>query len=205
MAVLVLGLVRFVGKVVRQLFKRYTRSNDRGSLVKKSLFYISFLFMVVGCADSHNLQVSELTSNVKVLSTDSIYIAVSENGQYGSKNYIGSGDMLTQSIKASLMTKLDNVVVAKEHQTYSEALNYAKQNKFDYLVYPTILHWEDRATEWSGIPDKLQVKISVTRISDSTIIKSAVINGKSGIFTFGGDHPQDLLPEAVNDYWQGIL
>jgi hypothetical protein len=34
---------------------------------------------------------------------------------------------------------------------------------FDYFVIPEILHWEDRATEWSGIPDKIEVKISIYR------------------------------------------
>ncbi len=29
---------------------------------------------------------------------------------------------------------------------------------------------------------------------------SAIIKGKSGLATFGGDHPQDLLPKPVGEY-----
>ena len=31
-------------------------------------------------------------------------------------------------------------------------------------------------------------------------IDSAIIKGKSGLATFGGDHPQDLLPKPVGEY-----
>jgi hypothetical protein len=40
-------------------------------------------------------------------------------------------------------------------------LTHAKENNYGYLVFPTILEWEDRATEWSGIPDKASIKIAM--------------------------------------------
>jgi hypothetical protein len=70
----------------------------------------------------------------------------------------------------------------------------------DYFVVPEILHWEDRNTEWSGKKDTLEIKLSVFDAADGTTLATTIISGKSKWATFGGDHPQDLLPEPVNRY-----
>ena len=72
--------------------------------------------------------------------------------------------------------------------------------KFKYLVYPTILHWEDRATEWSGRSDKVEIKVVVVDVLTGNTITGSIIKGSSGLATFGGDHPQDLLPGPVNQF-----
>ena len=76
----------------------------------------------------------------------------------------------------------------------------AKASGATYLVAPEILHWEDRATEWSGKPDRVDVDIRVIAPTSGAVIASSVISGKSKWATFGGDHPQDLLPEPVDEY-----
>jgi hypothetical protein len=69
---------------------------------------------------------------------------------------------------------------------------------------PEILHWEDRATEWSGIPDRVEVKLLVLEAQGNKEIASIVISGKSKWATFGGDHPQDLLPEPIKQYVESL-
>ena len=83
---------------------------------------------------------------------------------------------------------------------FNEARNVSLSNGDKYFVYPTILHWEDRATEWSAIPDKLEVKIVVADTSSGNPVETVIVKGKSGLATFGGDHPQDLLPEPVEEF-----
>ena len=68
------------------------------------------------------------------------------------------------------------------------------------MAIPEILHWKDRATEWSGIPDKIEVKLSVYESNSEKELASTVLSGKSKWATFGGDHPQDLLAEPLNKY-----
>ncbi|WP_428785404.1 DUF4823 domain-containing protein [Vibrio splendidus] len=36
-------------------------------------------------------------------------------------------------------------------------------------------------------------------------MKSGIIEGKSGLATFGGDHPQDLLSEPVSEFMASLL
>jgi hypothetical protein len=75
-----------------------------------------------------------------------------------------------------------------------------RKSEFKYLVYPTILHWEDRATEWSALPDRIEVKIDLIETATGKLLDSVVIRGKSGLATLGCDHPQDLLPKPVDEF-----
>lgn len=70
---------------------------------------------------------------------------------------------------------------------------------FEYWVIPEILHWEDRATEWSYFRTS---RSSCRSVNGSTghDVASTLMWGKSKWFTFGGDHPQDLLDEPINAY-----
>lgn len=73
-----------------------------------------------------------------------------------------------------------------------------------YLVVPIILHWEDRATEWSGKSDRLEIQLSVYDLETQEELASSVLTGKSKWSTMGGDHPQDLLPDPVNSYVESL-
>ena len=154
---------------------------------------------LASCADSH--QILRVTSNsVKLNKKASAYISIPRDGRYGQISYAGSGATAAQTILSSFSKYLTQVETGNEYQSYKDALSYAKNNGFDYLIFPSILAWEDRATEWSGIPDRASIKIAIINVSTSKTIDSAIINGKSGIATFGGDHPQDLLVKPMNDY-----
>lgn len=81
-------------------------------------------------------------------------------------------------------------------------LQEGKQN-YTYYVVPEILHWEDRNTEWSGIPDRVEIKLVVYDTLRSELA-SVVVSGKSKWATFGGDHPEDLLPEPLRQYVESL-
>lgn len=50
------------------------------------------------------------------------------------------------------------------------------------------------------IPDQVEVKIQIIQVSTGAVISSGIASGKSGVATFGGDHPQDLLPEPIEAF-----
>ncbi len=108
--------------------------------------------------------------------------------------------MTAQILYAALARRSRSAKVGRSFQSFEEALESARANKQKYLMYPSILHWEDRATEWSSIPDKVEVKVELVDVPSGSTITSAVIKGKSGLATLGGDHPQDLLPEPAEEF-----
>jgi hypothetical protein len=87
-----------------------------------------------------------------------------------------------------------------KREDFDTALKSAQAGGYSYLFYPEILLWEDRATEWSGRPDQASVKVSIVKADTGAVLDSAVVGGKSGIATFGGDRPEHLLPKPLSDY-----
>jgi hypothetical protein len=107
--------------------------------------------------------------------------------------------MTATAIKAAFSHFTSNVVVT-EQCIGMDCLKLIQTDRYGYYVEPQILHWEDRATEWSALPDKIEIKISVYDASLGTELASSVLTGRSKWATLGGDHPQDLLPEPVRGY-----
>jgi len=165
----------------------------------RNLTLIIAMIFIAGCADSHQILRTSSTL-VKLKTESSVYISIPKDGRYGETIYSGSGATVAQAILLAFSKHLTQVETGQKYQSYRKSLNYAKANKFDYLIFPSILAWEDRATEWSGIPDKASIKISIINIATSRSIDSVIIKGKSGLGTFGGDHPQDLLVKPIDEY-----
>lgn len=158
------------------------------------------LALLTGCADSHQIVRQPGTTTTKLKPNDAIYISVPRDGAYGNEQYPGSGLSTAQTLLSSFAKRARRVEVGSAPQQYDGALKAASERGFQYLVYLTILHWEDRATEWSGIPDRVEVKIEVVDVATDATVGSAIIKGKSGLATFGGDHPQDLLPKPIEAF-----
>lgn len=151
------------------------------------------------CADSHHLtHMGE--SPVKLKPDGIVYISVPIDGHYGQTTYYGSGQTTTQIVVLAFSQHAVRVESGHGLQDFDNALAEARKVSAKYLVVPTILEWEDRATEWSGIPDKASVKLAVVDTQTGVTLDSVIIKGKSGLATFGGDHPQDLLPKPIKEY-----
>jgi hypothetical protein len=139
-------------------------------------------------------------SSKKLAHNAKAYVAVPENGRYGRFVYPDSGETTTQVILTTFLKYLTHAIKGSRYEPYENALKTAKGMDCRYLIYPTILHWEERATEWSGKPDRISVKIEIINIQTGDLVDSVKIKGESKWATFGGDHPQDLLPEPIEKY-----
>ena len=156
--------------------------------------------LIASCADTHKVIRTDAAPGLRLKPTSTVYIAVPVDGVYGANTYRGSGQNTAQIIHSAFAKRSRSTKVGRSAQSYEEAKGAALSENWEYLVYPTILHWEDRATEWSAIPDKVEVKIEVVEIATGHSVVSAVVKGSSGIATLGGDHQQDLLPEPVEEF-----
>jgi hypothetical protein len=143
-------------------------------------FLISALAFT-GCLSSRELRSS---SNVRIPATARITITVPADGSYEEDTYAGSGKAVATELRSALIREFPNTEIGS--------------NRAGYTVKPTILHWEERATEWSGKPDR--VSISVQLYEGARLMDSTVIDGKSSYWTLGGDHPRDLLRQPFETY-----
>jgi len=149
---------------------------------------------VTGCSskyrvDSYEKPVTELSRQ------EGFYVILPADGSYDGQVYERSGTYAAQAVTSALLTHAQKVETGTvPGEDLSSAIKHAREQGLDYVFQTTILHWEDRATEWSGIPDKLTVKFLVVDAASEKLLSSTVTSASSKWSTFGGDHPQDLLP-----------
>lgn len=163
---------------------------------------IIMLATVSGCASTYKQNIlTEPTT--KLLKGKSVAIATPANGSFEAKEYPVSGKMTALAVRAPFARFTNTIIVLTDCKEL-ECLKKTGSATSDYYVIPEILHWEDRNTEWSGKPDRIEVKLSIYEGKTWKEIVSTIISGKSKWATFGGDHPQDLLPEPLNTYIESL-
>ena len=158
---------------------------------------LSIILFLVSCSAKHDITSS--TKNSKLIPQKSIYIALAKDGTYNNTIYPGSGSKTSTALFKSFSMYTNKIEIANQYKPYSAALTQARRNGAIYFIYPTIFGWEDRATEWSGKPDKISIQIKTIKTNTGIILNSTIIEGKSAWATLGGDHPEDLLQKPIND------
>jgi hypothetical protein len=123
-----------------------------------------------------------------------------ENGRYGIDTYQASGTATARAAAAALAHHVQEIVTATSVETLEVAFGQARSESVTHVFHATILHWEDRATEWSGITDKITVKFAVYDAQTEALLASTVASASSKWGTLGGDHPQDLLPVPTQQF-----
>ena len=131
-----------------------------------------------------------------------VVIATPADGAYGVRPYKNSGRMVAAALREAIISHSKQADIAEESS--GTGLDRFSVDKYRYYIEPTILHWEDRATEWSGKSDRITVQIDLFDLQTHDKIAASVIEGKSKWATFGGDHPQDLLLDPFRQYFDQL-
>lgn len=137
--------------------------------------------------------------------TSRIYVAIPVDATFKKTVAQGSGKLTAQAIMVALNRYTKSVYLGKFPESATEALESARRYNAEYLVYPNLLKWEDRATEWSGRRDRLEVKIDLIDLADSRVAFSREISATGKWMTDGGDTPNDLLEQPVEEYVNALF
>lgn len=113
--------------------------------------------------------------------------------------------MTAQALVAALSPAVGAVKSSNGSVDRTQGLAQAKQGGFTHYAEPIIVLWEDRATEWSGRPDRIVIRITILGVGSGQIVDASTIQGSSKWATLGGDHPQDLLPVPMRRYVAGLI
>ena len=172
--------------------------------MRSRLAVLALLFLVAGCSSKYRVDAYDGPQG-KLPASASFYVSVPQDGAYGQEHYAGSGMMTANEAVASLSRHVGKVRRANVVEETPESLAAARASDCRYLFEPRILHWEDRATEWSGKPDRITLKLTVYEASDGAVVATTVTRASSKWATFGGDHPQDLLPVPIATFVDGLF
>lgn len=128
-----------------------------------------------------------------------VLISVPRDASYGAIFYRGSGTKTARAVQAAFRRHASQAdMVAECGQT--DCLILASQRAYGYFVRPEILHWEDRATYWSGRPDRVEVRLTLYDLATGLPIASHVFAGAQRPATAGRGRPEDLLAEPLAHY-----
>lgn len=120
----------------------------------RALIIFITIASLAGCADSHNWTPQQ-NGSTRITQNDRIYVTTPADSEYGNHIYSGSGRNTSKIIASAVSAQSRLVRTGGVAENFDDALAQAQRSDQDVLIFPTILHWEDRATEWSMIPDKV--------------------------------------------------
>jgi len=171
----------------------------------RHLATILLLIAITGCTSKYRVDSYE-SPTARLDKQASFYVVLPKDGQYEEKTYQGSGTATANAVTTALLTHVDKVVTGTASgEELESAVANAKQRGLSHVFNIMILHWEDRATEWSGITDKITLKFAVYDTQSGKTVSSTVTSASSKWGTLGGDHPQDLLPEPTKTFVDGLF
>ena len=171
---------------------------EKEEKMKTKLLYLFLAILVTGCASTYKYKESQ-SIETKLDRSKGVLISTPEDGWYGNTQYRNSGRMTAIAVRRAF-SKYASTVDLVNTCHGDDCLDSIDTEKYGYYVKPEILHWEERATEWSGKPDRIEIQLVIyDSVTKKELTKSSY-TGKSKWATFGGDHPQDLLPEPTFQY-----
>lgn len=154
-----------------------------------------------GCRHSYQeVRLGHSNSGPKLSSQSTVYVAVPADARSKNDLVFNSGQSAAELIRNAFANHVKRAYMARQSETLEEATATAQRFNCTYLVYPNILRWEDHSTEFSGIRDKVEIKIEVFEPGSGQLLQGAVLKGTSRWMTDGGDTPKDLLREPVEKY-----
>jgi hypothetical protein len=155
--------------------------------------------LVAGCAKKYKVDAYDGPAT-RLERSASFYVTLPKDAVYGRKTYLQSGQQTAQAAAGALAHYVHTIESADKVQDLKESLATAKAKGLTHVLESMIINWEDRATEWSGKTDKLTVKFVVYEVETGKPIASTITRASSPWGTFGGDHPQELLPHPTQQF-----
>jgi hypothetical protein len=164
------------------------------------------VFAGSGCHSTYNQTFANPRPDIAPLRASTrVYISMPEDAIDKKDPVPASGRRTTIALEGAFKRQTRGVYTAKLPETMSEALTRARERECEFLAFPTILKWQDRPTEWTGVRDKLQLKVDLILVATGDIVRSTTIEGKSKFMTDGEDEPQNLLADPVDKFVRSLF
>jgi hypothetical protein len=161
-------------------------------------------FLAVSCTTTHNVKSANF-DKVTLGTNKVIYLNLPRDGRYKGTIYRGSAQTYQELLEIGIEGYASRIILGKEYENITECANTAKESNADYLLYSTIVNWEDRATAWSGIADTLTISVEIIELETGKKIYDAELFGKGKNLTFSSGSPEDLLPGLFEELVKNIF
>lgn len=183
------------------IVKSFPNAYENSVQIFKITLLAAALLLVGGCKTTVNQTTSDPAPGVAPLRGNSrVYVALPEDALDKKEPVPGSGRRVAVAIHDAFKRHTRNVLMGRSTETLDEAIRHARELEYEYVAMPTLLKWEDRPTEWTGVRDKLQIKIDLVSVQTGEVLRGTTFDAKGKWMTDGGETPQDLLAEPIDKF-----
>lgn len=165
--------------------------------MKATIFTLFTAIFLTGCASSRpggEFQKAPFDADAPT------YVKIPPDPTFEGDKYPGSGVKFARMVSKEMGRKFTDLRSAPGPLTDDEAFQKAAATGCRYLIDPIILHWEDRATQWSGMLDHVTFCIQISDVATREAISSVTVQCQNSWFTFVNDPPEVMLPQPIHDY-----
>jgi hypothetical protein len=151
--------------------------------MKKSVLLLFVCAFMVGCASA---EVITKTKTIQKLdNTETVFLNLPKDATFETTNYKRSGNIYDNALAKYLNMQSVNVIVADAVEKDVEKSKIEAQNAgARYLFFSTLLHWEDRATNWTLRLDRIIVNVKVFDIATNQLVYSGNLEANNMWFAF---------------------
>jgi hypothetical protein len=129
----------------------------------------------------------------------SALIAVPLDARYDGSLYEGSGRETAQVVAAAFRKRVRHVEIM-EGSAFSRSMDSSGGSRFDYLVIPTIIQWEDETVRRSQRENHVEIGIRVLRARDGATLAEWRVKKPSKVSTMFETSPAKQLAEPIEEY-----
>jgi len=170
-----------------------------------SLIAVSALASLTGCGPKVQVRNTGPEGSLHIATRDTICVARAADGRLGSRRYGGSGEFVSERIVEALRPQYPSVKLLSTTDE-DDAVDGCRAKRGEYLIVPTITHWEDRYTGWSWSKDRVEIRLRLHALAaapDREVVYVAATSGgmvaREALLTgWTNEQPDELLTERFD-------
>jgi hypothetical protein len=161
------------------------------------LLVVPIVLIFTACAYA-SIESDEARGRRQVSAAGGVWVVVPSDGSYGGTQYGGSGRIVAKRVLEAVRERFP---LAQQFADGDEgaAARIAADQGVDLIVSPTILHWEDRATAWSGFRDKVRIEVRLLGVEPPELISDVTFESRNNSITLLDRRPEDLLDDDFDE------
>ena len=165
--------------------------------MNKTLPLVFAVLFLASCASTDIRQISG-SSGTTLNPQKSVYVAIPKGPTSG--DYQDVGQYVATALSEKLTDRGIKVTMAYKPASVDAELASAADAKAGYLFVPVLTDWAHNATQWSGNPSTMGVRIEIFNVANSKEIRVDSLTSESSHISFFGTDPKDLLNDTLDDY-----
>jgi hypothetical protein len=157
-------------------------------------FALALVALLGGCEQFHTKHTGDLRARGSAL------VAVPLDATSGGETYEGSGREIGEAVAAAFRKHVRHVDLLSGNAFTQSMDPHTGASRYDYVVIPSIRHWEDHNMRRSHREGEIEIGVRVLRARDGTVLADWRITKPSKVSTLFHGGPADQLAEPIEEY-----